>query len=460
MVRGSWAILGLMLLSVGYVFASREGDVAVVVPAVVLLNCACIFLFALSLPTFEVPVFEIGSMFAGVVTIYGVMPLFQYQLRNGIYGSSSDSRLWVSQPTAAEVGMVGWAHVVFFVVFAAGYLLVRRGNNFEVLAVAEVGKKQLLFAGIFLGGVMVLQFGIELAYDLSYSTYTESYLVGENLPQSVNQIYSHLPGIAFTLKLLIFCGIFLRLPNPVRIVGLWLGVEFALLLFKMGWRTYFMLSLGAAILFFHAYVRRVSALALAGAGGVILSVFLLLGVARNSSLEAVLAESGLWEQSNEMEAVFANSLDLMQQMSRNMINLPPEAQLSELTVFIPQQFLPFQKFDYSQWYARMTFKKEGQTSAFGVISQSLAGFGWWELVVRGLLTGLLFAGLHRYFSKHSGRWLHTVAYAWLIVMSYHSFRATSLQPFAVFMLEALPVFLVMHVIPRPDLGTRLIRLRG
>ena len=457
---GYAGIAAFVLLSLAYIFASNESDRVVVIPAVVLLNCLGIFLIVLSLPGFRVPVFEIGSMFGVVVTMYGVIPLSQYQLRNGIYGISSDNRLWVSQPTAEEVGMIGWAHVVFFLAFAVAYLLVRRGSEFEIRMVEDVGNKQMMFAGIFLAVAIVVQIGIEIVFDLSYTTYVESYLVAAKLPQSLKQIYGHLPGVIFTLKLIIFGGIFLKAKNPVRIIALWLGLELGLLLFRMGWRTYFMLSATATILFFHAFIRRVSAIALLGIGVAILGVFLLLGAVRNTGLEEALVESGFWEQSNEMEAVFANALDLMQQKSRNMIDLPTEAQISELTAFIPQQFLPFQKFDYAQWYARLNYETEGYTSAFGTIAQSLAGFGWWELLLRGLLTGVLFGGLHRYFARNSHRWLHCVAYAWLIVTSYQSFRATSLQPFVVFYLEALPVFLVMHFIPRPEFETKVLRLGG
>ena len=453
-------IAALLLGSFAYVFASQESDWPVMIPALVLLNCAVIFLLVLSLPNLEMPVFEIGPMFAAVITLYGAIPLFQFQLRNGVYGSASDNRLWVSQPTAEEVGLIGWAHVAFLVAFAVGYLLVRQGRQFEVRMIEEIPNKQLMFAVIMLGIVLLLQFGIAIIYDLSYSTYGESYVVLEKLPQGVKQINGHLSGIGFTLKVVILCAVFLKVANPVRLVALWLGFEFVLLLVKMGVRTYFMLFFAVAVLFFHVFVRRVSVLALLGVGTSILVVFLLLGSIRNTSLEEAFAESGIWEQSNEMEAVFANALDIMQQKSRNMISLPPEAQVSELTAFIPQQLLPFQKFDYTQWYARLTYEREGHTSAFGSISQALAGYGWPELLLRGFLTGMAFAGLHRYFAKNSEKWLHCAAYAWLIAMAYHSFRATSLQPFAVFFLEALPVLLVMQVIPRPDLGTRLIRLRG
>ena len=458
--RAYQVLLVMPLLSLGYVGLSHEGDLPVVIPALVLLNCATLFLVLLSMPSFRMPVFEIGTMFAIVVAIYGFVPLVQYQLRGGVYGAASDNRLWISQPTAEEVGMVGWAHVLFLMSFGIAYLLMRRGSEFEVHSSEDVSWKQLMFAGVLLAAAMVVQFGIEMAFDLSYSTYVESYLVVEKLPQSLRQVYGHLPGIIFTLKLLLLAGVFVRSRNPMYIVGIWLGIELLMLLVRMGWRTYLMLSIGATLLFFHVYVRRVNSLILAGIGAAVLGGFLVLGMMRNSALEDAFVGTGVWEQSNEMEAVFANAVDLMQQRARSTIRLPPEAQISELTAFIPQQLLPFQKFDYAQWYAQQTYVTDGYTSAFGTIAQALAGVGWWELTGRGLLIGLIFGGLHRFFANRSERWLYLVAYAWLIAMSYQSFRATTLQPFAVFCLEALPVFMVMRLVPREDARRPVTRFEG
>ena len=81
-----------------------------------------------------------------------------------------------------------------------------------------------------------------------------------------------------------------------------------------------------------------------------------------------------------------------------------------------------------------------------MIAQSFAGFGWGELVVRGLLIGVLFGALHRFFAARSHRWFYCAAYAWLTVRSYHSVRAVSLAPFVMFYLEALPVFVVMVMV--------------
>ena len=436
----------LMNVLCGCAFIDRE--MVVVMPAWVLLNCAAVYFVYLSLPGFQFPVFEIGTLFGAAITLYGVAPLLQHQFKGGIYGTSADLRLWMSQPTAEEVGLAGWTHVVYFLAFAVAYLLVRRNEQFEVLRPDPVGTRQLVFAGIFFAGVIALKTGIEIVFNLSHSTYLEVYTMADQLPPLLRQIYVHLSGAAFTLKLIIFCGIFASAREPLRIIAVWVVLDIATLVFSLGGRTGIVLECLAVILCFHVYVRRVNAAALAGMAGAILVAFLVLGVARNTNFADALTGSAGLEQSNEMEAMFANVLDIMQLKSRNMISLPPEAKYSELTAFIPQQFLPFEKFDYSTWYTSITYEVEGYGSCFGVISQAMAGFGWSELVVRGMLTGLLFAGLHRFFIRRSQSWLHCAAYAWFTLWSYSAFRVTSLHPMIMFYLEALPVFLVMRFISR------------
>ena len=60
-------------------------------------------------------------------------------------------------------------------------------------------------------------------------------------------------------------------------------------------------------------------------------------------------------------------------------------------IFIPSQFLPFEKLSLSQWYLKVIDQHgRGVGFMFGVISQGVVGGGWFELAVRAAITGAIF----------------------------------------------------------------------
>ncbi len=93
---------------------------------------------------------------------------------------------------------------------------------------------------------------------------------------------------------------------------------------------------------------------------------------------------------------------------------------------IPSQFLPFEKLDPSLWYIDVMGDRSGIGFMFGILSQAALGWGWIELVFRGLLLGLILAGIHRSYARHQGSFWSTALYMFILVWLFYSVRSTML----------------------------------
>jgi hypothetical protein len=120
--------------------------------------------------------------------------------------------------------------------------------------------------------------------------------------------------------------------------------------------------------------------------------------------------------------------------------IPWQVYFSDLYLVIPSQLLPFEKLEPSTWYYRFI---GGTTSQmFGIMSQAVIGFGWVDLLVRGLLLGYVFARVHRWYLAHSASYWATVFYAYACIWCHYVFRATMIWPAYFLLYEFVPVMLV------------------
>ena len=120
---------------------------------------------------------------------------------------------------------------------------------------------------------------------------------------------------------------------------------------------------------------------------------------------------------------------------------------TDLVAVIPSQLLPFQKVDLADWYVSKFYpeaKESGQGLAFGVIAQSIIGWTWLELAIRGVILGFVFAKLHSFYRRHGSRLWVTIFYVWLTVYAYQSFRATSFTLWPLFLQWFVPTVIVIE----------------
>ncbi len=64
---------------------------------------------------------------------------------------------------------------------------------------------------------------------------------------------------------------------------------------------------------------------------------------------------------------------------------------------------------------------------FGIVAQSVVGFGYYELIVRAFLLALFYAFAHRVYRRYSSSFWITIAYLFILTWAYYAFRSTSFE---------------------------------
>lgn len=398
----------------------------------------------------EVPVDEIGTWYVALVTLYAAVPLLVYLIVGGEYSFLSDLRLFAAQPSATRVVRIALYYDLHLATFAAVYLWTRARSYPEMEFASPGNTRKFVIVGLWLASVALIP--LVLPQVTGAAGYAESYAQIASLPLGVRQIFRLHQGTQFVLTVALVIVVFSNFRRLWWILPIWLTNLAYLTVRGGGARASLMVSFAASLVLYHRYVRPFTwrRAILIGATGVVL--FLGLGVLRTyrqvQSAAEVGAISPVSVSGGEFEALFANAVDLEERMrlSGN-AGVPPQRYASEILAAVPSQFLPFKKIDLADWYAASFYpeaRELGHGFAFGVIAQSLVGYGLLELVLRGALLGFIFARLHGYYRRNSGSFWVTVLYVWLIVWAYNSFRNTSLTFLSATLQQFLPTVLVVE----------------
>ena len=155
--------------------------------------------------------------------------------------------------------------------------------------------------------------------------------------------------------------------------------------------------------------------------------FLALGVQRNRRSDSPGAPpDNPLLVSNEFQGLFVTAFDLHKMEEAGTLRVPWQIYASEAYMFIPSQLLPFEKIEPGTWYIDVIGQAgQGVGYMFGVLSQTVLGLGWIELVLRGVALAVCLALLHRWYVRRTASLWSTVLYLFVSVMTYYTFRATT-----------------------------------
>jgi hypothetical protein len=347
------------------------------------------------------------------------------------------------------VGRIGWMYWVHLAAFAISYVLVRPKNLPTAPAARTippstvttvVGAWLLLTTLLYLVGRAIP----------SSETYAGGYAAVAALPLAMRQFLRMLHGVDFVITIAILVALFSHYERYRWLIAVWLLVRFAEMLFIAGERTGLVLSVSVCLILYHVMVKPIrarTALLVAVLG---LAMFLALGVLRSFRGGGSPSDFSINPSAGEFESLFGNAIDLAVKMRSGEIkDVPLGFHFTDLVAVIPSQLLPFQKVDLADWYVSKFYpeaKEGGQGLAFGVIAQSIIGWTWLELVIRGVVLGAVFAKLHSFYRHHGNRMWVTVFYVWLTVYAYQSFRASSFTIWPLFLQWFLPTVIIIESI--------------
>lgn len=428
----------------------RPENRPLVVPMLALGELTLLYVTVLWCRDGELPVFESGTMHVLATGAYGIIALLGFVRMQGAWDPQADARLQAYLFNAAELGSFGWRYVVYLASFAVVYLVVRgrasaTGVDFAPVPRTTVTVIVVLLVVLYLARLVLLAVYGPSA-DLQSDPEATASVTARPMPYPLRQLAHNLVSALLVVKQAMLTLIVARWRCPAaRLVVLaWLALAAVATAAHLGSRTNSVLLLLSFGMLYHRLVRPLSALALSAAGAALLTGFLLHGAVRHSrGLEPFEREYHPVAGANEFQAIFTNGFDLQKRRDGGVLPAVPwQIHAVDLYLTVPSQLLPFEKFEPSAWYAgAIGVADSGIGLMFGVIAQSVVGYGWIELVLRGAALATVMALLHRWYVRRASQLWPTLLYLFVATWSYFSFRATTLWPVYFVVYQFVPVLL-------------------
>jgi hypothetical protein len=400
---------------------------------------------------------EIGVVYTGVVYLYGIYAPLRYVLNGYSYAPWTEARILACDPSPGQLARVTWWYVLYLLCFCAAYLLVRpRVEVTRVVVKKTPDLAMFVVIAVLLAAIRVLMAGLGLVYDIHATSYIEEYAVIQRLPHLVRQIVSWYLGSEQTLQMLFVLALLCHYRRTRWLLFAILGAWTVMKLSQTGGRANLFFLFVAVATSYALLVRRLRlrTVLLAAVAGLVAS--LVLGVLR-SDREAAMDPAGVTHSNTEFEVIFGNAVDLayLQHAERAFVG-HPTLYLADIAAVVPQQFVPFLKTSAAEWYAGTYYTiyyNAGGGLAFGVVSESIVGHGWPDLIWRGALIGLLLALLQRRMMRNPVPFWFLLVYVWTTVWCYQTVRNTTFGLLMPFLQRVIVPFIAVEIL------TVLLRVR-
>jgi hypothetical protein len=403
----------------------------------------------------------LGIIFAAVIAVYSALPLLAFAL-TGFPETSldefADNRLLVIRITEDDVVHVGLLYGSLLLSFCAAYYATssgrpvqpppRNGNWTRTVVL-------LAAAYVFTASLPALAhtvFGIS-----GPESYAGSYTQFLHLPIVAQQVLHRSYGVAMGLKiLLVLLLIHAFRERSLWPIGVWILLELALLVAQSGSRTSLFMLVFSALLGYHLLIRPIDTRVAVTGAAVAISLFLMLGAVRDLLFAETGGGGAAFLTRNEFVSLFVNALDLVWLSEEGrIVDYGAGFMFADLLRLFPQQLLWFDKIDPAQWYVS-TFYREyaemGGGLAFGIVAESILGFGAMDLIARGIMVGIAFGTAQAWLTRSPSIW-KLACYVWLLANCYQSIRNSTFVPATLFLYDFVPV-LVLGWILHAWLGRR------
>jgi hypothetical protein len=423
----------------------------------------------------RLPVFELSSILMLAGLAYAVLPLIWHAASGQQYSPLSHSRLQLADPTVAEFAAVGWLYFLYLCAFGATYLALRERRERPTQVAVHV-EPAMVFSLVLTFGLLQavllifrLLYGVDFSADYGASIY-ESYAAYSQLPLAVRQIVDLSRSALVVVTCALVVLLFSQWQRPAARWALagWIAFMAVDYIFNPGGRFVLFSIVLSCALAYDRFIGRLRPQFVAAGLVVMLAGFLAAGILRGEGemarsvtdvFELGEAMQLFFTLSNEFQISYGSIIELKQLVDENLLEGAPWAvYASELTMLIPSQLLPFAKIDPVVWYTDAT--QDPDFFTYGVIAQSVLGLGWVEVLLRGVLIGVLAALVHNWWSKRAASFWANVFYVWLAVMAYYTIRNTSLYVLTLILLRFVPVVALVTLLSQVLGGGRVRRGEG
>jgi hypothetical protein len=385
-------------------------------PALAAISIALVFLQRLRRMAPDGLIGEIGALYVLFLLAYTVFPAFTFVV---LELDVASGWVWYNLtrllPDDADLAAHLWRHVLFMGGVCLGYLLVRRKprTGAAIAARAPWDGGGLLLPMVF---VVILSNILLVVLSGPVEEYHDHYTRYDHLPSVVRALVSAVVRLESGLFLAVVAIAFMNFrKHPMIAIGLVFGAFVFKIWNSLGSRIESLFVLLLAVCLYQTYVNRISvgksAMGLLLAG----TLYSMLEVLRaaNFNLQAagaLIAAAGI-QPASEFGAVFFTSFHLYAERAAG--TLPPVEWpmfFNDLiSLVMPNSFV---QFNPQYWYAENYYPSyEVPPQTNGPIADSAIWGGEWDLLVRSLINGMLFAWLANVFFAHKNDWRVAMIYA-------------------------------------------------
>jgi len=372
---------------------------------------------------------ELGFQYVGFIMAYTVIPTAAFVMA----GLDAAGPLASLLPEPHRLRAHLWRHVLFQGCVAAGYLLFRGRES----ARPEVPERAPRDGRI----IVVVAFALALSLasmilmSAPVTSYYDHYVRYDHLPWLQRKFVSLSLRLSLGLYCVLLVFLFRNYQKYKQVIPLVvLGIGAHEVTYSYGARIQALIVLLQAVCLYHYMVRRISMKAGLIGGFVIATMFSMVEVVRMlddvSAARSIVAEEGL-KPASEFGSVFYPGFHLYEERANGA--LPPV----EWPMFFNDAislvtFGDFTRWHPMSWYAR-NYYPDIDTPPFtiGPIAESAIWGGEWDLLFRGLVNGLFFAYIMRWFVRYKDKWWAQVIYVYcfatcILALKYSVFLHLSL----------------------------------
>jgi hypothetical protein len=378
----------------------------------------------------HLPIVDIGVLCALITVVYVAVPTFLY-IKSGFHWSAlSDPRLVQMNTVPGDVAYLLWFVTAYIAAFCVTYALLRGPGMPGPSVPVEADLRDGWALIILLLLATIYKTGIENYFHVNLSPSNKELQANfgvSQLPLLLGQITHNVMGILRITMLGIVAFVFARKSRTLGLLlGAWLLIEGYLTVSYMGPRSYYAFLIMAVILCYHRAIRPIGPVLATGIASLLLASLIGFGYWRDLS-NRVTDVADIWSAATEFQVLLANGLHVSWTRAHGLIGeVPWQIRFNDLILLIPQQVLPFEKLDMSDWYIRETgVNNQGLGLMFGVVAQSALGFGLPEIIVRGAVLGAVLAFIHRQCVKHATSLTAFIFFLWLCTSIYYTYRAST-----------------------------------
>lgn len=358
---------------------------------------------------------EIGFIYLLFAVVYTLAPAYGFLTLENLSAGSGFQNLALLLPEPGELGRHLWRHFYFIVSIGVGYLYFR-GRSVPKANLSEdnIGPEKRIIPVLL--AMVVISVILLSILSAPVKTYIDNYTR-----------YDHLPWLA--RRLVTFCvvakmgGSFILLTimfkyyNDFRL-HIWCFIVFmAVYEIKNSFGSRieaFFLILSAALLY-HYYVKRLSLKKSFAIIIILGGLFSAIEVLRSSDFNLSASKGSITQRqgmpAGELGAVYFTSFHLYSE--RNNGVMPPvewPVFFNDFISLVP--FVDQTRWHPMFWYAKQYFPESVvPPQTLGPIADSAMWGGEIDLVIRGLINGMLFASLMKWFARKGHHWQVTSIYA-------------------------------------------------